>query len=122
MRVQAAGNTRQKAAEKPKAIDFIRPVSMPKAVEASSSSLMHCQKSRIPGEDEAPRDHHQEDQDHEEKLHVRRSWDADKPREPPSTSATLSELSRSTRTSMPKPRVAMARKSSRSRSMGTPIR
>ena len=105
-----------------KAIDFIRPVSMPKADDASSSSLMHCQK-----------------RPYLEKImflvtRTRMTMTGKtssrfvilgmpmKPRAPPRTSTTLSELSRKTRTKMPKPRVAMARKSSRSLSMGKPMR
>jgi len=45
-----------------------------------------------------------------------------KPREPPKTSENLSELSRRTLTRVPKPRVAMARKSSRSLRIGMPIK
>jgi hypothetical protein len=44
-----------------------------------------------------------------------------KPREPPRVSEILSELSKKTRTSIPNPRVAIPRKSSRSLRIGIPM-
>ena len=76
----------------------------------------------VPREDEVSRHHNQEDQTTKTSSRFIILGMPMNPLDPPTTSAALSELSRSTRTSMPKPSVAMARKSSRSRSMGRPIR